>query len=70
MDLIIYPLLNLRSKRAITRIKKKWGHPYIYQPKYILISRLAEELSWSEDQVIKQIEEERAFLIQNLQYYK
>ncbi len=70
MDLIIYPMLNLRSKKAITRIKKKWGHPYNYNPKYILISRLAEELGWSEDAVKQRIQEERAFLIKNIQYYK
>jgi len=69
MDLIIYPRLNTRSKRAIKREKKKWGHYYHYEPRVTLIQRLCSELGWSEEQVREQIRKERRFLIQNKQYF-
>ena len=69
MNLVIYPLLNTCSKRAIKRRKKKWGHWYQYEPRAILVQRLCAELGWSEEQVREQIRKEREFLLENKQYY-
>ncbi len=69
MILKIYPLLNLRSKRALTRIKKKWGHSYDYAPKQILLNRLSEQLGLSKEEVLKQLLEERKFILENNQYF-
>lgn len=51
------------------RLKKKWGHDKYYHPRQILINRLKAELGWSEWEIRKQIEKERAFLIKYGQYY-
>lgn len=69
MKLIIYPLLNTRSKRAICRVNKKYGHQYIYNPKYILLSRLSQQLNMSIEEVREQIQKEREFIIKNQHYY-
>ena len=69
MMLKIYPLLNTRSKRAISRVRKKWGWQYEYVPKQILVSRLSQQLNISEDEVRKQIQKERELIIKNQQYF-
>lgn len=69
MRLVIYPFLNLRSKRAMTRIQRKYGHYYSYQPRDILVSRLSQELSMTKEQIREQIRKERNFIIDNQQYY-
>jgi hypothetical protein len=70
MKLVIYPLLNVRSQRAMRRTKKRWGHPYTYQPRRRLITRLSVQLGWSEQQVIETIEKERAFILKHLSYFQ
>ena len=70
MKLIIYPLLNLRSQRAILRVRKRWGHYYSYTPRQILINRLCAELGWSEKAIREQIQKERTFLIENHKYFR
>ena len=70
MRLIIYPKLNTTAKRAIRRVRKKWGHPYQYNPRQILINRLCYELNWTEQQVREQIEIEREFLTKHRQYLR
>lgn len=67
--LVIYPLLSTRSKRAIRRKKKKWGHPYYYRPKDILIQRLADDLKWTKAMVREQLEQEREFLLKHSDYF-
>ena len=69
MELIIYPRLSDKSKKAIKRAKKKWGHPYRYTPRSILIARLCEELGFTKTQVIQQIKKEREYLLKYPQYY-
>ncbi|ELS04920.1 hypothetical protein Xen7305DRAFT_00046560 [Xenococcus sp. PCC 7305] len=69
MKLIIYPLLSTCSKRAIRKVKKKWGHPNYYEPRITLVKRLSATLGWSEDKVRQQISEERYFLIEHDQYF-
>lgn len=68
MKLVIFPLLNKRSKTAIERVRKKFGHPYYYKPKQILINRLMQELSMSEDEVLEQLRKEREYLTREFRY--
>ncbi len=70
MELIIYPRLGTTAKKAIRRVRKKWGHPYNYNPRQILINRLCNELNWTEEQVKRQIAEERKFLTKYRQYLR
>lgn len=67
--LILYPRLNLRSKRAIIKTKKRWGHPYRYNPRQILLSRLSQETGMSEEQVREQLIKEREWLLTHKQYF-
>lgn len=69
MRLICYPLLNLRSQKAILRVRKKWGHPYRYNPRKQLITRLSEQLQMSETEIVEQLEREREFLLRNRRYF-
>lgn len=69
MELIIYPRLSTRSKRAIIREKKRYGHRYAYVPRYQLIERLKSELGWSTAEVLAQIARERKWLLQYTQYF-
>jgi hypothetical protein len=63
MELILYPRLSTRSKRAITRRKKKWGHPYHYSPRGDLLERLSSETGMSIDEVYFQLQRERQYLL-------
>lgn len=40
---IIISLLQTKSKRAIQRIRGKFGQPYLYRPRYDLCRRIAEK---------------------------
>lgn len=70
MKLIVYPLLNTRSKRAMGRYKKRFGRYYVYHPRQVLINRLCRELNMSEKEVRQQIRKERRFIIKNERYFK
>ena len=70
MDLPIYNRLNIRSKRAMKRVRKKWGHSYQYNPRPVLIQRLCRELNWTEEEVREQIAKEREFLTHYRQYLR
>lgn len=69
MKLIIYPRLSTRSKRAIVKTTKQWGHFHRYEPKPELLQRLSQELGWTEQEVLQQIREERAWLLKHYQYF-
>jgi hypothetical protein len=69
VELIIYPVLGQGSKRAIKRVKKRFGRFYFYTPQDRLVKRLSQELGMSEDKVREQIERERVYLIQYRKYY-
>lgn len=62
-QIILYPKLSTRSKRAILKIKKRYGRLYHYKPKGILLERLAKETGWTIDQVHDQLLRERAVLL-------
>jgi len=64
MELILYPQLSTRSRRAIKRRFKKFGHSYHYSPRGDLMERLAKEMGWTLEQVYNQLHRERHFLLQ------
>lgn len=66
MKLLLYPKLSTCSKRAIRRVKKRWGHPYEYRPRGNLVKRLAIETGYSEEWVYDRLLEEREYLISQL----
>ena len=70
MDLPIYNRLNTRSKRAMRRVRKRWGHPYQYNPRNVLIQRLSSELGLTEQEIREQIAKEREFLTRYRQYLR
>jgi len=66
MNLIFYPQLGTRSKRALmrrTRQTHKGPQPHTYKPKGNLLTRLARETGMSVDQVYDQLQKERAYLL-------
>jgi hypothetical protein len=63
MNLILYPKLNTRSKKALTRKNGRWGKLYIYKPRGRLLERLARETGLTVSQVRSQLEKERQYLI-------
>ncbi len=52
------------------RVRKKWGHPYQYNPRSVLIVRLCAELNMTEAEVREQIAKEREFLTRYRQYLR
>ena len=70
MNLVCYPLMNRRSKRAILRTRKRWGHPVGYNPRRVLVERLASELNLSPEAVLDQLQKEREFLLGHIRYFR
>jgi hypothetical protein len=70
MILICYPRMNIRSRKAILRTRKRWGHPTNYTPRRALVERLAQELSLSPEAVRLQLSKEREFLLENIRYFR
>lgn len=68
MNLIFYPQLGTRSKRALirrTRQTHKGPRPHTYRPKGTLLNRLSRETGMTTDQVYAQLQKERAYLIKD-----
>lgn len=65
MQLELFPRLSTRSRRAILKTKKKYGHPYTYKPRGDLLERLSQETGKSKEAVYMQLMEEREFLLKN-----
>lgn len=63
MDLLLYPRLSTRSRRAIRRTKKSYGRPYEYRPYGNLVKRLSNETGQSSEWVMDQLLKEREFLL-------
>jgi hypothetical protein len=66
MDLILYPRLGTRSRRALVRRNKrgyKKPDTHVYRPKGTLLLRLARETGMSVDKVASQLQKERAYLL-------
>lgn len=70
MELICYPRLSTRSKRAIIRRKARRGRnrgkTYHYRPRQTLVKRLEAELNMSQSAVLQQIALERLFLLRQI----
>jgi hypothetical protein len=63
MELVLYDRASTRTKRAMGRLKKKWGHINYYKPRKMLLERWKTELGWSEEQILEQLSKERRYLI-------
>lgn len=66
MDLIFYPLLGTRSRRALLRTNRrgfKKPGTHVYRPKGTLLVRLAREFGMDVNQVAAQLQKERAYLL-------
>ncbi len=60
--LFLYQFLNLRSKRSIYKVWGKFGRRKDYYPRRDLVSRLSNQLGWSEEKVTKQLLHERRLI--------
>ena len=69
MKLIFYPVLNKRSKLALKRQKKRFGHSYRYIPRMQLVKRLMSQFGMTEDAVRDQLAKEREFILKYPNYY-
>lgn len=69
MILKFYSRLSTRSRRAILRQTKKWGHENIYFPRYQLVKNLMTEFNMTENEVLDQLQKEREFLLRFKKYY-
>lgn len=70
MKLICYPRMHTTAKRAILRTRKRWGHPVRYNPRRVLVERLASELNLSSEAVLDQLQKEREFLLEHIRYFR
>ncbi len=64
MQLIIYPLLSTRYRRAMLRIGGRFGRYEIYVPRGHLLNRLEQQTGLSADAILEQVQKERNFLLQ------
>ena len=63
MVLIAYARMSTRSRRAMKRLKGRYGCPYEYRPRITLLQRLSAELNMSIEEVLDQIQKERHYLL-------
>ncbi len=66
MELIFYPRLGTRSKRALLRTNRrgfKKASEHVYRPKGTLLTRLSRESGMDISQVAAQLQKERAHLL-------
>jgi len=66
MNLLLYPLLSTRSRRALLKTKNRGQRDYVYNPRGNLLERLATETGLSKAQVYDQLLQEREYLIKQL----
>lgn len=66
MDFVLYSRLSTRSRRSFRKRTTKKGDYRYYIPHPDLMERLMMELGMTRDQVLEQIEKERAFLFRIL----
>lgn len=62
-NIFLYSQLSTRSKRAITRVHTKFGHPYDYRPRGTLLQRLARDNQMSIEDVYQQLLSERGTIL-------
>ncbi len=63
MELLLYPKLSTCSRRAIKRVRGRWGRPVEYRPYGNLVRRLSKETGQSAEWVLDQLARERKYLI-------
>lgn len=66
MELLFYPKLGTRSRRALTRRFRqthRGQQPHTYRPKGTLLTRLAHESGMTVEQVWAQLGKEREYLL-------
>lgn len=66
MELVLWYKLGTRSRRAMLRVKKKWGHAYHYSPRSDLLQRLSQESHLTIEEVVVQLNKERDYLLRQL----
>lgn len=66
MNLILYPKLSTRSRRAIRKTKTSFGRTYFYKPRGHLLERLSKETGLDVEAVYNQLMKERAYLVTNV----
>lgn len=66
MELVVYPLLSTRSRRAMLKTARRFGHYYNYRPRGNLIQRLSQQLNTTPAEVLEQIKKERNYLLKDL----
>lgn len=59
----LWPQLCTNTQRAISRKRKRFGHPYTYRPRGTLLKRLATENSISIEEAYRQLMDLRKELI-------
>lgn len=62
----IWNRLCTRSRRAIMKRKKKWGHGYIYKPRGDLLRNLSEELNRPIDEIYEDLMAMHFFFVNKL----
>jgi hypothetical protein len=65
-DIILYSRLSTRSRRALVKTKKQWGHPYHYNPRGNLLERLSRETGMTIEAVYIQLLREREILTRDI----
>lgn len=65
MELIFFPNLNTRTRRAMRRSRGKFGRPYRYSPRRDLLENLAVKHGMTVAQVNDQLVREHLWLIKN-----
>lgn len=62
MELLFYPVLSTRSKRAMKRRRSRGGRPYMYKPRQDLLENLAAKYDMGVEQVHDQLIREHLYL--------
>jgi len=65
-DLLLYPLLSTRSRRALLKTRKRGRKIYDYAPRGTLLQRLSQETGMSIEEVYQQLYKERVYLRKKL----
>jgi hypothetical protein len=69
MDLILFPLLGTRSRRAIQRRfhrpsqRHRATDPYHYSPRMVLLESLANQTGMTLQEIVEQLNREREYLL-------
>lgn len=61
----LWTQLGTRSRRALSRRNKRFGHPYTYRPRGTLLLRLARENNTTIETIYQQLMELRAELLRS-----